>query len=160
MLDCPIKDSQGRCHSFTDYIIGALVRHQIHRSADIEDGLNYVYSTMMMDTKLTGQPKSTLFGGFNLGRPYRPDGNPLEARFKTSVANAIRNIASGRISRLATTANRPQGSIHISSGRSRQGERAGTISADELPGRPDAHRGLAELVADIKSLLTKKAQKQ
>jgi hypothetical protein len=69
MLECPIKDSQGRCQSFTDYILGVLVRRQIHRTTDVEDALNYVYETMMLDTKMTGEPKSTVFGGFDFDRP-------------------------------------------------------------------------------------------
>jgi hypothetical protein len=155
MLDCPIKDSQGHCRSFTDYIVSSLMRNQIHRRGDIEEALAYVYENMMMDKKVTGDHKATIFGSFDADRPYSPQGNPLEARFKTAVANAIRNIASGRIARLATTANRPQGSVSISSGRSR-GEMAGNISADAIPNRPDATQGVAELVADIASLLARK----
>jgi hypothetical protein len=156
MLDCPIRDSQGHCRSFTDYIIGALTRNQIHRSADIEDALAYIYQNLMLDKKVTGAPKSTIFGGFDTERRSNLVGNPLLARFKTSLANAIRNIASGRLSRFATTAGRPQGSIHISPGRSRPGELAGMISAEEIPDRQNSEKGLAELVSDIAALLTRK----
>lgn len=150
MLDCPIRDANGHCRSFTDYIIAALTKHQIHRRGDIEEALAYVYENMMMDKKLTGDPKATIFGSFNADRPYSPQGNPLESRYKSAVANAVTNIAR----RISSSAGRPQGSMSISSGRSR-GEMAG-VSADEIPNRPDPNQGLAELVSDIASLLARK----
>ena len=136
MLDCPIKDSQGRCHTFTGYILSTLVRHQIHRIADVEEALNYIYQTMMFDKKINGAPKATVFGSFNFDRDIG-SGNPLEARFKTAVANAVSNIASGRIRRL----------LHTPSG---------TISADEIPCRTNHDQAFGELMRDISGLLAKK----
>ena len=152
MLDCPIKDSRGRCRSFTDYILAALVRHGIHKEADVEDVLSYVYQTMMHNKKVTGEPKATVFGSFDANRPYGSQGNPLEARFKVAVGNAIRNIAAGRIPRLFNVERRPQGTVSIGQGR---GDQAGAISPDAIPARSDT-RGLGELISDIKLLLQRK----
>ncbi len=151
MLNCPIKDARGQCRSFTDYILSALVRHGIHRQADIDDALSYVYQTMMLDKKTTGEPKATVFGSFDADRAYGTEGNPLEARFKTAVGNAIRNIASGRIPRLLNT--KPKGTVSIGQGRDNM---PGTMSPDQIASRPDSHAGLAELVNDIKLLLRRK----
>jgi hypothetical protein len=136
MLDCPIRDSRGRCYTFTDYILSVLVRHQIHRVADIEDSLAYIYQTLMLDTKMTGTQKSTVFGGFNFDRDIG-EGNPLEARFRVAVGNAVKNIASGRIRRLLRSP-------------------ASTISADDVASRPDHDREFGELTRDITTLLSQK----
>lgn len=152
MLDCPIKDAKGRCRSFTGYIVSALVRHGIHREADVEDILSYIYEKMMHDKKVSGEPKATVFGSFDANRPYGSQGNPLEARFKVAVGNAIRNIAAGRIPRLLNTERRPQGTVSIGQGR---GDQAGAISPDAISSRSDA-RGLGELVSDLKLLLHRK----
>jgi hypothetical protein len=153
MLDCPIKDARGRCRSFTDYIVGSLVRQGIHKEADVEDVLSYVYQTMMHDRKVTGEPKATVFGSFKADRAYSPQGNPLEARFKVAVGNAIRNIAAGRIPRLFNTERRPQGTISI---RQSRGDQAGTISPEKIPARPNDQAGLGELLSDIRLLLHRK----
>lgn len=153
MLDCPIKDAKGRCRSFTDYIVAALVRHGIHKEADVEDVLSYVYQTMMHDRKITGEPKATVFGSFDAGRAYSPQGNPLEARFKTAVGNAIRNITAGRIPRLFNTERRSQGTIAIGQGR---GDQPGSISPDAISSRPNSESDLDELVGDIRMLLRRK----
>ena len=112
------------------------MRNQIHRVADVEEALSYIYQTMMLDKKINGEPKATVFGSFNFDRPIG-SGNPLEARFKVAVSNAIRNIASGRIRRL----------LHTPSG---------TISADDMPSRPDHDQAFGELIRDISSLLARK----
>lgn len=153
MLDCPIKDAKGRCRSFTDYIVAALVRHGIHKEADVEEVLSYVYQTMMHDKKISGEPKATVFGSFDAGRAYSPQGNPLEARFKTAIGNAIRNIAAGRIPRLFNTERRQQGSISIGQGR---GDQVGSISPDAISSRSDSEMDLGELVGDIRMLLRRK----
>ena len=140
MLDCPIKDSQGRCHTFTGYIVSALVRNQIHHVADVEEALNYIYQTMMFDKKINGAPKATVFGSFNFDRDIG-SGNPLEARFKVAVSNAIRNIGSGRIRRLLKTT-------------------SATISADDVPSRRDHDQAFGELIRDISSLLAEKTRNQ
>ena len=41
MLDCPIRTSRG-CRTFTDYILGALIKNGIHERFDIEAALGYV----------------------------------------------------------------------------------------------------------------------
>jgi hypothetical protein len=112
------------------------VRHNIHRTTDIEDSLAYIYQCLMFDKKSNGEPKSTVFGSFNFDRPSGA-GNALEARFKTSVMNAVRNIASGRIRRL----------LHTPSS---------TVSADEVPSRIDHDQQFSELIRDISGLLMRK----
>lgn len=149
MLDCPIRDARGRCSSFTGYILGALVRHGVHRQADLEDVLSYIYSMMMLPQKDNGEPRATIFGGFDADRNPASEGNPLEARFRVAVGNAVRNIASGRIPRLLNTGGRPQGTMSIGQGRGDPG----TVSHDEIRGRPDNQAGVGELIGDINVLL-------
>lgn len=149
MRDCPIRDMAGRCRTFTDYVVGTMLKHGVHRKADIEDALAYAYETMMSPRKVTGEPKTTVF---DLD-PRRPVGrNELEARFKTSVGNAVRNIASGKIRRLSTVEQRPQGTLSLVPGRSR-GFSPGTIGSDQLPARRDAS---GDLAADITDLLRRR----
>ena len=153
MRDCPVKDLKGHCRSFTDYVVGTMVRHGVHRKTDIEDALAYAYEAMMSPKKLTGEPKSTLFGGFDANRPRNPNDNPLEARFKTSVGNVVRNIASGRIRRLSNVEQRPQGTVSFAVGRANE---LGSISSDKVAARSDG--GLGEMLADLTALLKRKQQ--
>src|ERR1700757_3911662 len=69
MLDCPIRNARGQCVSFTDYILGALIKHGVHHRYDMEQALGYVFEKMMMDKTDTGQPRSTVFSGFDEDRP-------------------------------------------------------------------------------------------
>lgn len=151
MRDCPIHAGTG-CSGFTDYIIGALVRHGCHQQFDPEDSLSYIYQQMMSPTGETGRPRQTLFGGFDETRPFAPGDNPLEARFKTAVANAIRSVCSGSIRRLRTVERKPAGTLSIAPGRQRGDGTAGMVSPDEIPDRP-GDRAERELIADIEQLL-------
>src|SRR5947209_3629856 len=54
MLDCPIRTMRGQCASFTDYILGALIKHGVHRRYDMEQALAYVFEKMMLDKTDTG----------------------------------------------------------------------------------------------------------
>jgi len=152
MRDCPIIDARGHCRSFSDYLLSALLSHGVHRQAEIEDALAYAYESMMSTRKMTGEPKSTVFGGFDETRPRNPNDNPLEARFKTSVGNAVRNIASGRIRRLSKVEQRPQGTVSFAVGRTKE---LGSVSP-EVAARTDG--GLGEMLADLTTLLKRKQQ--
>ena len=151
MLECPITDSNGRCRDFSEYVLSALIKSGVHYRYDVEDALNYVMTQMLMDRSLqSGQPRQTLFGGFE-DRPTQPGENPLQARFMTFLTNAVRNITSGRIARLADT-NRPAGSLSIGSGRSKHDQ--GFVSPDEIDGGVETHE--QDLMSDILTLLQRK----
>lgn len=81
MLDCPIVDSKGRCRDFSEYVLAALAHEGIHDRFDIDAALAYVMEQMLMDrSPQTGNPRSTVFGGFE-ERPGQIGDNPLQARF-------------------------------------------------------------------------------
>ena len=81
MLDCPIRDSRGNCRGFGEYVLSALVKNGIHQRYDIEAALSYRFQQMLMDRSFSGQPRTTLFSGFDPTRPYGIDENPLIGRF-------------------------------------------------------------------------------
>jgi hypothetical protein len=141
MMECPIRDALGNCHTFAGYILSALVRNNIHQRNDIEDALGYVYERMMMDKSFTGRPRTTLFSGIDPTKAVSPDTNPLLGRFLTYLSFAIKNIVSGRIPRLSNRARRPQGA---------------PIDPNEIPAPVSDDEELAELVDDITTLLQKK----
>ena len=150
MLNCPIKDSRGQCREFSEYLLSALIRQGVHDRYDIEAALAYVVTQMTMDRSLSsGQPRATVFGGFDPSRPYLPDENPLQGRFMTYLTNAIRNIKSGRIQRLANVQSRPKGTLSIGYGDSEPG----AVSQDQIAARRDEHGELEELLSEIRILL-------
>jgi hypothetical protein len=155
MLDCPIRDARGQCRSFTDYIYAALIRNGVHRRYDIEAALAYVVERMLMPTTDTGEPRDSLFRGFQ-ERPDYAGGNPLQPRFLTYLDYAIQNIRKGKIVRLGNVERRPQGTVSISQGRRKESDPAGGIPAEAISARTSADAGLAELVADILDLLRQK----
>jgi hypothetical protein len=151
MLECPITDSNGHCRSFAEYVLSALVKSGVHYRYDVEDALNYVMTQMLMDRSLqTGQPRQTLFGGFE-DRPHQPGENPLQARFMTFLTHAIRNITSGRIARLADIS-RPADCLSIGSCRSKHDP--GFVAPDEIGGGTES--GEQDLMSDILTLLQRK----
>jgi len=153
MLDCPIKDGSGQCRDFSEYMLSALIRQGIHDRYDIEGALSYVVTQMMMDKSLTtGQPRSTVFGGFDASRAYQPGENPLQARFLTYLKNAISNIKAHRIPRLANVQSRPPGTLSIGHGDSERG----TISPHHIPARKDERGELDELLSEIRIWLKRK----
>lgn len=157
MLDCPIRDARGVCHSFAEYILSALVRNGIHRRFDIEAALSYVFQQMMMDRSITtGQPRVTLFAGFDPSQPSGPGDNPLVGRFLTFLKFAIRNIAKNKIPRLANQVTRAQGVISLGQGRLKDADLGVGPAPDDLPARPSTDADMAEMVADITGLLQKK----
>ena len=76
MLDCPVKDARGNCRSFTNYIVGTLIKNGVHARYDLEAALAYVVEKMLMDKGEHGEPHITVFGGFE-ERPDYVEGNPL-----------------------------------------------------------------------------------
>jgi hypothetical protein len=80
MLHCPIRDARGNCRSFTDHILSSLIKNGVHARFDLEAALAYVVEKMLMERREKGEPRLTLFGGFQ-ERPGYLGGNPLQARF-------------------------------------------------------------------------------
>ena len=97
MLDCPIRTASG-CRSFTDYILGALIKNGIQNQYDMEGALQYVVEKMLMPSTDTGEPRGTVFGGFDPSRPYEPATNPLQARFMKFLTFSTRAIRMGALS--------------------------------------------------------------
>ena len=156
MLDCPITDSSGRCRDFSEYILGALIKNGIHHKNDIEAAMNYVLEKMLMDRSVaTGNERPTLFGNFDANRDYIPGTNPLQARFFKFLQNAIANIKSGRIPRLANTVRR-QGILSLGQGRQRDDDFGSTVSPDQIAARSSSHDELDLLLKDIRTLLQRK----
>lgn len=76
------------------------------------------------------------------------------ARFLGYLDKAVRNIRNGKIPRLLKY--RPNGTMRISQGRTKKGEKADGISADEIPGRIDHDTDLGEMIEDMTNLLRRK----
>lgn len=155
MVDCPLRDRQGNCRSFTDFIMGALARNGIHHRYDMEAALGYIAEKMLMDRTDKGEPRASLFAGFE-ERPGYDGGNPLLARFLRFLEWAVANIRKGKIVRLRNTESRPQGTVSIGQGRHRPGDAYGGISPDEIEARPSTEGDLGEMVQDIEGLLRRR----
>jgi len=155
MLHCPIVDSRGQCRTFTDYILSALIKNGVHHRCDLESALSYIVEKMLMATSDSGQPRDTVFGGFQ-ELPDYASGNPLLARFLKYLKFAVNNVAKGKIPRLASVEQRPQGTISIGQGRQKAGDPYAGISPDEIPARRSTEKDLDEMVWDIKMLLRQK----
>ena len=133
---------------FCNYIVGTLVKQGIHQRYDVEDCLQRICFRMLNPVGERGLPKSTLFD-LDQSRPYTfQTGNPLEARFKKFLSNELKNIALGRIPALRRT-QRP-GSLSIAYGRDQ-----GTVSPDEIPGRPMTDD--QEILDDLTALLRQRS---
>jgi hypothetical protein len=128
MLDCPVRDSRGGCQSFTNHIVGALIRNGIHRTSDIEAALGYVVEKMLMPVTDNGEPRNTVFGGFEERPDQSADFNPLQARFLQFLQFAVNNLRKNKILRVANVERRPQGTVSIGRGRSKDDDTAGEIS--------------------------------
>ena len=151
MRSCPIKTSSG-CTGFTDYLLGALIRHNCHRKFDPEQALNYMAFRLLSPVGENGRPKGTLWD-FDESRPYAPGDNPLEARFKTFVMHDLRSICGDKIARIRTL-DRPKGTVSIMPGRSKDDTQGG-LGVDQIPDRSSDDEN--ELFADILSLLRKQS---
>jgi hypothetical protein len=155
MLDCPIRDARGNCRSFTDFIVGAMIRNGIHHRYDMEAALAYIAEKLLMDRTASGGPRASLFVGFQ-ERPGYEGGNPVLARFLKFLEWAINNIRKGKIVRLANVEQRPTGTVSIGLGRKKDADPAGGVSPDDIAARPSPDPGLGELVGDIETLLRRK----
>ena len=151
MRSCPIRTGSG-CTGFTDYILGALIRHHVQRQYDPEQALNYIAFRMLSPRGESGKAKSTLWD-FDESRPYAPGDNPLEARFKTFVMHDLRSICAGRIARIRNL-DRPQGAVSITQGRPKSDPQGG-VGAEQIPDRSSENEN--ELITDIMDLLKKKS---
>ena len=78
-----------------------LIKNGVNDRFDIEGALSYIFEKMMMPTSNTGEPRNTLFGGFDEKQPYTSGFNPLQARFMSFLKFAINNIKRGKIVRLS-----------------------------------------------------------
>jgi hypothetical protein len=153
MVDCPIR-SNGTCRSFTDFILASLIRHGVHHRYDLEQALHYVAQKLLMDRTESGEPKASLFTGFE-ERPDYVEGNPLLARFLRFLDFAVGNIRKGRVPRLADRERLPGGTVSIAPGRRREGDQGG-VSPEEIEARPSGEGDLGEMVQDITELLHRK----
>ncbi len=152
MRQCNIKTSSGSCVSFGNYLVGALIRHNVHQHSDPEQALNYMAFRLLSPVGERGNRKGTLWD-FDEDRPYAPGDNPLEARFKTFVMNDIRSLC-GHKMRSLRNLDRPKGTVSITPGRTKDDPQAG-VGAGEIPGRQSD--GEAELIADIMGLLQRQS---
>ncbi|NLX98177.1 MAG: hypothetical protein GXY83_18615 [Rhodopirellula sp.] len=149
MRGCPVHDASGGCHSWTDYIVGAMVRHNCHRVADPDETFARVAFNMLSRVGERGGPRKSIFD-FDESRPFDLNrGNPIEVLFKTYLANTLRNICSGRMPSLKTI-NRPAGTVSIAHGQ-RKHLTPGEVPADEIPDRTNAHE--SELFRDLRDVL-------
>jgi len=154
MLDCPLRDTRGGCRSFSDYILSALVKNGVHQQYDIEAALGYVFEKLMMPVSEKGEPRTTLFSGFDADHPDAPQ--QLQARFMLFLQYAVRNIRKGKVPRLSNTERRPQGTVSIVPGRTAKDEPAAGVSPEQIAARPSDDTDLQELIQDITLLLRQK----
>jgi hypothetical protein len=145
MRQCPVRDQSGSCRSFVDYITGTLIRNRCGLG-DPEESLAAIYRQLMSPVNLQGQPRATLFGSFDEALPFSPGSNPVEARFKTSVGNAVRNLCQ------SDRRQSERGNVSIVAADRKEKIPTDAIAADEIParGHGDDER---ELVGDIVQLL-------
>jgi len=133
--------------------VSALIKNGIHNRYDIEAAVAYVVEKMLMEKGEAGEPRTTVFGGFEERPGQEPDFNPLQPRFMKYLQYAVSNIRRGKIPRLASVEQRPQGTVSIGQGRKSD---AGNACPDEIVGRRSTDADFSELVEDISALLEKK----
>lgn len=155
MIDCPISTKSG-CRSFTDYILAALIKNGVHHQYDMEAALQYVVEKMLLDRTDAGEPRATVFSGFDEHRPFQIGENPLQARFMKFLEFAVRNIRKGKIVRLRKAEARPAGTVSIGVGRTKEGDPSQGLPAEQLPARPATDTAFGEIVADLLSNLRQK----
>jgi hypothetical protein len=151
MRACPVQDRNGRCSRFVDYVLGALIRNGITQQYDLEDSLQRIVFWMLSPVGERGGPKKSLFD-FDEDRPYDLRvGNPLQAIFRRYLANAIRTVGMGRVPALR----RVQYPGRMSIGYGQSDPSYGTISPDEIPGRPVSYD--YELLDDLMGVLRQRS---
>jgi hypothetical protein len=154
MRECPIKDSTGRCYTFTSWILNSLMRHGCAARIDVEAALNYIAFRLLSPVGERGNSRSTVFD-FDETRPWQPGTNPLEGRFKTFVLRDVQTVCGRNPSQTLRNLHRPPGTVSIGQRTRRDDPDSGTVAPDEIPAQRSTHE--AELVADIISLLKKRA---
>ncbi len=148
MHTCPVRNRNGRCSRFVDYIVGALVRHGCHQQYDIEDSLQRIAFRMLSPVGERGNRKRTVFD-FDETRPYDLRiGNPIEVIFKTYLMHELRSVCGGKIPALRKV-QRP-GTVSIG-----YGDGDNHASPDEIPGREETDD--REMIADITDLLRRQS---
>lgn len=156
MLECPIVDRRGQCRPFANYIVDALLKNGIQQQYDMEAALQYVVEKMLMPSTETGEPKATVFSGFDEDRPYVSGSNPLVARFFKFLQFAIGNIRKGKIVRLRKTEARPAGTVSLGVGRASEGDPNQGLSPDQLPARTSTEADYRQIVGDLVSRVRQK----
>jgi hypothetical protein len=147
MRRCPVRNTNGGCSRFTDYILGALLRNGCHYEYDVEDALQRIVFRMLSPVGESGRQRKTIFD-FDESRPFDLRlGNPIEVLFKVYLANEIRNILGGRIPALRTRQKTGTLSIGYDS--------PGEVSPDEIPERMPS--GEQEMLGDIIELLRRRS---
>jgi hypothetical protein len=156
MLDCPIRDGQGQCRSFTEYIVSAHLKNGVHERFDLEPALAYVVEKMLIDRTDAGERELPSLGASRTDPDQTPEFNPLRARFMKYLQFAVNNIRKSRIPRLANTGSWPPGTVSIGQGRSKKDEPTSGITPDEIKARSSQDADLGEKIEDIETLLQRK----
>ena len=147
MQRCPLRNRDGRCFRFVDYIVGSLVRHGCFQQYDLEDSLQRIVFRMLSPVGESGKRRRTVFD-FDESRPFNlAVGNPIAAIFKAYLQNELRAICGGRMPALRKT--QRTGTVSIGYGPNAE------VSPDEIPGR--AEREDSELTNDITELLLRRS---
>ena len=156
MRFCPVQDRNGRCSRFSDYILGALIRHGINQQYDLEDALQRIVFWMLSPTGERGLPRNSLFD-FDENRPYNLNlGNPLQAIFRQYLSNAVMTIGMGKIPALRRV--QYPNRLSINYGRAGNDPAYGTVSAEEIPNRVQSYD--SEMLNDLLGLLRRRSTSQ
>lgn len=153
-LDCPIRDTKGICRSIPEYVYSALLKSGIHNTYDIEAALSYVVEKLLWTGGESGEP-SSVFATFK-EVPGDTRADPLQGRIMSYLKYAIQNIKAGKIPRLSTQERRPQGTVSIGVGRTKDAALATGVSPDAIAAPKSTDADLGELVTDVSSLLRAK----
>jgi hypothetical protein len=153
MRTCPLQDSTGRCYTITGWIVNSLLRNGCFRWVCAEEALGRCMFLLLSKVGESGQPRRNVFD-FDESLPYQPGTNPLEARIKTYIYHCIAGICGNRFPKLRNV-QRPPGTITITQGPDFGEPSSGTITADEIPARPE--HGEEEMREDIIALLRRQS---
>lgn len=138
---------------WADYIVGAILRN-CPTKVDLDDAVNYIVFRMLSrvgERGDRGEPRKALFD-LNPQRDYdfTIGASPLQARFRTFLANDLRSVCGGKVRRILATT-RPPGTVSITQARKIADQQQGTVGVEEIPARPESGEG--ELYGDITDLL-------
>ena len=148
MRECPIKNMQGKCSRFVDYIMAVLTKQGCHHLYDIE-GLQRIVFKMLGAVGERGMPHKGVFD-FDESRPFDLKlGNPVRVLFKNISATKSAASAWDASHRFARF-NALGGSRLV-----RRATSAGMVSPDAIPDRPRSEE--PELMGDLIELLRKQS---